>query len=520
MTNTANQKLVFWGCFVALITTSFAFISRAFLINDPTLWPAEFGLNQVQAQELFGAGIWPFAISIILFSLVIDKIGYRVAMIFSFVCYVGYAVLALKAYGTVHPSGVTLEGEQLVAAQASALKLLTAGSIILGLGNGTVEAFINPVVATIFNKEKTKWLNILHAGWPGGLVIGGIITIMLGAKAADDWRILVYIIAIPAVIYLVMLFKAKFPVNERVASGVTYREMLAEFGAVGAAIAAFLVFKQLGMVFEWSNAIVWTLILVSVIGYGFYCRSLGRPMMILLCLIMLPLATTELGTDAAITGIMEAPLKAVGKHPLLVLIYTSALMMILRFFAGSIVHRINPIGLLIICATLAIAGLFALSTATGIVAIFAAATLYGVGKTFFWPTTLGVVAEQFPKGGAVTLNSIAGIGMLSVGILGGPLIGAMQEKSAQTAIEEKLPDVYQTVSSENTYFLGEYSAIDKTKVEKLPKAEQTEVDDTVKNAKQGALAKIAVFPAIMLVAYIGLMLYFRSRGGYKPVELS
>ena len=87
---------LFWGCFIALITTSFAFITRAFLVNDPSLWPAEFGLDKVQAQVLFGAGIWPFAISIILFSLIIDKVGYRAAMYFSFVCYALYAVLALR----------------------------------------------------------------------------------------------------------------------------------------------------------------------------------------------------------------------------------------------------------------------------------------------------------------------------------------------------------------------------------------------------------------------------------------
>jgi MFS family permease len=164
---------MFWGCFIALITTAFAFITRAFMINTAEMWPADFGLDKVQSQTLFGHGIWPFAISIILFSLVIDKIGYRVAMIFSFICYGAYAFLALRAHAAVNAPG--LEGEALLAAQRSGLSLLTLGSIILGLGNGTVEAFINPVVATMFNKEKTKWLNILHAGWPGGLVVGGLI---------------------------------------------------------------------------------------------------------------------------------------------------------------------------------------------------------------------------------------------------------------------------------------------------------------------------------------------------------
>ena len=201
MSEEKPSMALFWGCFIALITTAFAFITRAFMVNIPDLWPADFGLNAVQGQELFGAGIWPFAISIILFSLIIDKVGYRTAMIFSFICYAGYTTMALAAYSMVKKAG--LEGDALTAAQASAFKLLYWGSVVLGLGNGTVEAFINPVVATMFNKDKTKWLNMLHAGRPGGLVLGGLLTILLADKATEDWRILIYLIAGPAVVWVV-----------------------------------------------------------------------------------------------------------------------------------------------------------------------------------------------------------------------------------------------------------------------------------------------------------------------------
>jgi len=511
------SQLMFWGCFIALITTSFAFITRAFMTNNPAMWPADFGLDNVQAQTLFGHGIWPFAISIILFSLVIDKIGYRVAMIFSFVCYGIYAALALAAYSTAVGTG--LEGEALAAAQAKGLTLLTYGSIILGLGNGTVEAFINPVVATMFHQAKTKWLNILHAGWPGGLVLGGLITLGLGSRATDDWRILIYIIAIPAVIYVLMLIGAKFPVSERVAGGATYREMLGEFGIFGAAIAGFLVLKQLGMVFGFDDMVVYVLLGVVVLAYGIYCRSLGRPMLILLCLIMMPLATTELGTDGAITGIMEEPMTKAGFNPLWVLIYTSAIMMVLRFFAGPVIKALTPLGLLATCAALAIVGLYCLSFTQTMFAIFSAATLYGVAKTYFWPTMLGVVAEQFPKGGALTLNAIAGIGMLTVGIIGGPLIGQMQEDSAKVALNKATPGVYEQVSRTDSYILGEYTAVDDPKLDSLGEAKAAEARGLVKEAKQGALAKITVFPLAMLIGYLVLIFYFKSKGGYKPVTL-
>ena len=468
-TNTNTKEgdpVLFWGCFIALITTAFAFITRAFLVNDPSFWPSDFGFDTVQGQELFGAGIWPFAISIIVFSLIIDRIGYRVAMLFSFVCYVIYSACALKAYSLV--SG--LSGAELEAGQQAAWGWLYWGSVILGLGNGTVEAFINPVVATMYKKEKTKWLNILHAGWPGGLVIGGMLTIAFGGMAAEDWRILIYLIAGPAVIYLLMLMNKEFPVNERVSSGVTYRDMLAEFGVIGCAIAGFLIFKQLGQVFEWSDGMVYGLLIVSVAAYGAYCKSLGRPLLIFLCIIMMPLATTELGTDGAITGIMEEPMKAIGWSPLWVLIYTSGIMMVLRFFfAGPIVEKLTPIGLLAASAALAVVGLYMLASAHTMGAIFVFATLYGFGKTFFWPTMLGVVSEQCPKGGALTLNAIAGIGMLTVGIVGGPLIGKMQEDSAIAALEKNKPEVVDKVVETKTYFLGEYRAVNADKVKELGK---------------------------------------------------
>ncbi len=210
MKHSKNDQIVFWGAFVALITTSMAFIIRAILINSG-IWPEQFGLDKVQSGVLFGAGIWPFAISIILFSLVIDRVGYKFAMFFSFGCYAVFGALALMAYAAVNSDFTDLP-----TAQAKAWSYLYWGSVILGLGNGTVEAFINPVVATLFRDEKSKWLNILHAGWPGGLVIGGILAIGLGSIVADDWRILVALMFLPALVYLVMLARVKFPVNERV----------------------------------------------------------------------------------------------------------------------------------------------------------------------------------------------------------------------------------------------------------------------------------------------------------------
>lgn len=505
MKTDANSSKIFWGCFVALITTSLAFSTRIALVNGP--WAAQFELDAVQQGVLFGAGIWPFAISIILFSLVIDKIGYKAAMFFSFVCYAAYGLCALLAYSS---------SDNLVA-----YNYLYFGSIILGLGNGTVEAFINPVIATIFSSEKTKRLNFLHAGWPAGLVIGGLIVTLLGGWGSENWLILIAVVIIPSIAFLIALSGVTFPVNERVAGGATYREMLAEFGVVCAFVSALLISSQLQQVFAvWNSVTTWVVTIVLTIAYGLYARSLGRPIMIVLVFIMIPLAITELGTDGWITRLMEEPLQAIGWNPILVLVYTSAIMMVLRFNVGPIVAKLGPLGLLAASTVLAIAGLYLLSMAHSLLFIFVAATIYAVGKTYFWPTMLGVVAEQCPKGGALTLNSIAGVGMLSVGILGGPLIGFFQESTQIAAVEEANPAIVESISRTATYVLGEYQAIDAAKLAALPEGVRSQIEPIIEQSTQSSLAKITIFPISMLVGYIGLILYFKSRGGYKPVAIA
>jgi MFS family permease len=521
--NNKHDKILFWGCFIALISTSYAFFSRMYLCG--IRFPTDFGLDKVAVGELAGAGIWPFGVSIILFSLIIDKIGYKVAMLFSSACYLVYCLMAFAAYGAIH--GVT--GDALVAAQKKGYLLLYWGSIILGLGNGTVEAYVNPVVATLFSKDKTKWLNMLHAGWPAGLVIGGLCTIALATQAATgDWRIVLGLILVPAVVSFFMLVGLNFPKSEREQAGVSYVEMLKELGVFGAFVGFGLVFAQLGEVhlgniLPLSKAVVWTLTVLVVIAFGVITKSFGRPLLAFLIIIMMPLATTEIGTDGWISSLMEEPMKAAGYNAGWVLVYTSAIMMLLRFCAGPIVHKLSPLGLLASCATLAVLGLTALSrtNGAGLAVIFVAATLYAVGKTFFWPTMLGVTAEQCPKGGALTLNAVGGIGMLAVGILGFPFIGYLQESTATKKLEASNSVLYQSVTVENKYLLGKYHAVDPVKAATVqdPSAKAT-LEAATTAGKFSALGKMAMFPAFMLCCYIALILYFRSKGGYKPVELT
>lgn len=496
-TQSAPDMKLFWGCFIALIATSFGFIARVLTAGE---WGPEFGLSETQIGEILGAGLWPFAISIILFSLFIDRIGYRMAMLFGLACHTISTIVILMA---------------------NSYEMMYLGTFILALGSGTVEAYINPVVATMFNKDKTKWLNILHAGWPGGLAIGGIIALLLADSV--PWKGKIALILIPTVVYAIMLWNKKFPEQERVAAGVSYKDMLKEVGAIGALIASTMVFMEIGRVFTMPLWMVIGLIVISTGVYAFYTQSAGRAMFILFLLIMMPLATTELGVDSWITELMGPSMEeAIGISAGWVLVYTSIIMAFLRFYtSGPLVKLLSPLGLLAVCSILAAAGLYALSGATAALAILGAATLYGVAKAFFWPTTLGIVAEQFPKGGAMTLNTVAGVGMLAVGIVGNPFLGNVQD----TKIDEQLLAEAQAlhaeyVTQEQTGIFGKYMAIDDAAYENAPKEAKDKIDDVKDSAKKNALSTVAILPILMLISYIGLILYFRSKGGYKPVELA
>ena len=156
-------------------------------------------------------------------------------------------------------------------------------------------------------------------------------------------------------------------------------------------------------------------------------------------------------------------------------------------------------------------------------AIVLAATVYSFGKAFFWPTSLGVVSEQSPRGGAITLNVVAGIGMLGAGVIGGPLIGKVldgQMVHGVAAYDSKNnTQLVQNLAVDRTGIFGAYQAIDPAKRAALAGDEKAAVDAAERESKHDALRKIAILPGIMFLVYLGLILYFRSRGGYKPVVL-
>lgn len=496
------QKKLFWACFIALVATAFTFMLRVLALDEIQV---QFGLSETQKGEIFGAGLWPFSISIVLFSLVIDRIGYGKAIAFAFVAHVLFAVLTItaKGYGGLY-----------------------AASVLGGLAAGAIEAAINPLVASMFTRQKTKWLNMLHAGWPGGLMLAGAAAMWLAPEGVIgrmfgglEWQGKIALVFVPVLAYGILMSRLEFPMSERVVAGVPFREMLAEVGFLGALLTSFLMFREVGRVFEWSNPVTWGVIAATSIGFGLYVRAIGRPLFLILMMIMVPLAITELGTDSWISSLMNPPMEAIGLQGGWVLVYTAFLMMVLRFSAGPIVHKLKPLGLLAVSAFLAIIGLVFLSKAAG-VTILVAATIYGCGKTFFWPTMLGVVSEQFPRGGALTLNLIGGIGMLSAGIIGSALLGNIQDKQIDHALQSENAALHaELMGAEQISVFGTYRPLDGEKLAQRSAEERTEVADIQAVAKKNALATVAIFPGVMLVSYLLLILWFQSRGGYKPVVL-
>jgi MFS family permease len=521
-----QRRFLFATCFIALIATSFGFMVRIALLND--VWKPQFNLSETQVGEIFGVGLWPFAISIVLFSLIIDKIGYKVSLWFAVICHVIQAVMLMTPGAAFVPE--SLQGYW----------WLWIGSFFGALGNGTVEAVINPVIASVYHKQKTKWLTILHAGWPGGLVLAGLLTLFLGGSSPT---LQVAVLLFPVVIYAFMLVSTVFPINERVAAGIPYITMLKQAGFLGALIIFVMIGLELSRVafdLDWTSIWPWIGIGVVTAFYAIVVNGApGRILFVLLLLLMIPLAITELGTDSWIKELIGPALAEYEIPGIWVLIYTAFIMMVLRIVAiGPLSKRFSPLVILAGSSAFAAAGIFLLAGADAAIMILIFATIYGIGQTFFWPCTLGLVSEQFPEGGALTINSIAGVGMLGVGIIGTPFLGNLQDSHMHSSLQEN-PAIYEkyvdTEGEPKQSIFGEYRSVDQeavaetaTQLAELPTEhpdhaplaeEKAQLDALTVEAKSNALRAASGPPVFMLLCYILLILWFASRGGYKPVEL-
>ena len=542
----SNAQRLLWAGFMAILAAGVGFSIRAGILGQ---WAEQYGFTQTELGAITGGGLTGFGIIILLSSLIADRIGFGPLMFAAFVMHLVSAGLTL-ATGAAFAAG----GKPL------AFQCLFWGMFLFAIGNGIAEAVVNPLVATLFPKNKTHYLNILHAGWPGGLILGGLASYFLTGGADTKpvaWQVQISLFLIPVALYGLMMLGQRFPKSEASSSGVSYKDMLGELGLIGAAVICGLLalfFKSdLGLSPIVAAGIATALLAGFGAATGF---RFGHVLLAFLLLIHALVGYVELGTDSWISKI-TGTIMANPANGLLLFVYTSGLMFVLRFFAGPIVEKISPLGLLAVSALFGAAGLTLLGNAQGAIMCVIAATVYGIGKTFLWPTMLAVVSEQFPKGGAITIGAAGGVGMLSAGLLGGPGIGFLQDQNASANLAQANTAVYERYKApkENEFLWMKTVGLDGAKVGVLEDggkeaeraldlmrqeqakpeaiaAQQTLVD-WWKSAQgsaaadkplveaaglfggRRALTLTALVPAAMFVCYSLLLGWFRMRGGYQ-----
>jgi len=306
---------------------------------------------------------------------------------------------------------------------------LLVSTFFIGFANGAVEAGCNPLIAQIYKDNKTTMLNRFHVWFPGGIVIGAI-TSKFMTDAGLGWKLQIAVMLLPTLIYGFMVLKQQFPQLHKTITTSTI-----------------------------SNI-----------------KALSTPLFIFMALCMTLTATTELGTQQWIDRILTAS----GASPMLIMAMITGLMAVGRYFAGPVIHRLNPVGVLLSSAIIATAGIYSMSIATGN-AVYFSAILFAIGVTYFWPTMIGFIAEYVPQTGALGLSLIGGAGMFAVS-LWNPVIGQW---------------------------------IDSARVQATSITSNTSEAELL--AGQSVLANLTLFPMVLIFAFALLYFYMNKRSATKLV---
>jgi len=350
-----KKSLLFNASCVALVVTALTFATRAGMIEP---WREEFKLTAEQVGWIVGTAFWGFTLAMILGGPLVDIIGMKRIIYVAFTCHVAGILLTIFATG---------------------FWTLFFSTLLIGVANGSVEASTNPLITAMYVDDKTKKLNQFHVWFPGGIVIGGLLVLVL-ELLGYGWRLQMAAMLIPTVLYGLLFLRVKFPETERVSAGFSYKDML---------------------------------------------KACVSPLFLFMAACMIMTAATELGSNQWMTALLEDVMKSEGIHSILLLVWISGIMAVGRSVAGPIVHKLSPSGVLLGSAIFAGIGLFLLSLASGYWS-FAAAAVFAIGITYFWPTMLGFVNENIPKSGALGLAIMGGIGFLG-GAIAQPVLGRIYD---------------------------------------------------------------------------------------------
>lgn len=361
MNHSVNQSRLFYGSCFALITTAFSFSIRAGILAQ---LGTELSLSAEQLGFINSMWFLGFPISMIIGGLVYYTVGPRTIMMVAFVCHMLGILLTIYAQG---------------------YNTLLVSTLLIGIGNGCTEAACNPMIADMYSgSTMNKMLNRFHMWFPGGIVLGSLISLFMGpANLGLSWQAQIWVILIPTLIYAYLFFGQTFP-TAKVAGSTS---LASNFQAM----------------------------LTPLYLFMFCCMALT--------------AISEFGPQQWVGLIMAKS----GAQPLIILALVTGLMAVGRYFGGPIIQRLDQTGVLLGGAIFATIGIYLFSTQTGAMA-YVAAVFFAIGVCFFWPTMVGFIAERIPKSGALGMSIIGGVGMFSTSIFQ-PIIGGWidAERAVQTA---------------------------------------------------------------------------------------
>lgn len=408
MTEQVNQKRLFIASCLALLVTAITFAIRAKIEG---VFTDDYGLTKEQVGRAFGPAFWGFAVAMFAGGYFIDIVKTKSIIWAAF---------------SMHLIGIIL---LLMAKDYTSLFI---SNVFIGLGNGSVEAACNPLVATLFPNNKTKMLNRFHVWFPGGIVIGSLLAALVMDEINLPWQVLVSLLFIPLAIYGFLFFGQKIPETERVSTGVSYKEMMRNVGApvtITLAVVFMILVATVPAISETitsNNTILLVIVAVVAIAIIVEGRAVNKISLLfpLVFACMLLTASTELGTTQWINALLANN----GIHPMIILAVVTGLMAVGRYFAGGLIHRLNPPGVLIGSAIFSAAGLLLLSVANGPVMTVLSAAVFAVGVCYFWPTMIGVASEYIPKSGALGMSILGGAGFVATSVVL-PIMG----KSIETA---------------------------------------------------------------------------------------
>jgi MFS family permease len=543
-----NEKRLLSAGFMAILAAGVGFAVRGGIFAN---WGAEFGFTGAELGAIGGAGFTGFCFGIIIGGVICDKIGYGKLVILAFALHILSAIVTFAA----HPAPSGSPEAQILAYRSSSYTFLFWGMFIFAYANGTLEAVANPLVATLFPKQRTHYLNILHASWPAGLILGGAAGWFLGDQLHWHWKSQLALYLVPTVVYGLMFLGQHMPKSEASKQGLSLGEMFGDVGVVGGLVACFLLALFFGGVI---GGIIGKPEAGSYIGYGIGGAllivvglitrfSLGSILLFALFVAHALVGAVELGTDGWIQNITGNILTS-GEGKIL-FVWTSTVMFLLRFCADFIEKKLgfSPVGILLTCAILACVGLNLTSMVNSFGMAVMALTVYALGKTFFWPTMLAVASDRFPRTGAIAISMMGGIGMMSAGLIGSPGLGYAKDRFASEELAKTNPQAYESVKAKDPskfLFFSQVTGFDGTKFDDVKKRLEAAREEAAKAGKtdlQSALDRLnpadraiiesgikgdrrtlvadSAIPALMAVIYLIILAYFKTIGGYKPVTI-